>query len=304
MPAVSEVRARVGASMAIAVEGSEVAFPSYGAKPAVLPTLDVVRPGTRWIELFNRGDAAYTYKITADQPWVTIDAPSGSVSHTVRVNVGANWAQVSAGRSTASLRIEASTGEQITVSLPMSNVAPPKGFRGFIESDGHVAIEAPHFTRAVNQRDASWQPLPGFGRTVGAVTVFPVTAAERQPDNSAPRLEYDVYLTTTGEVQMTLDCAPSLDFQSGAGLRVAVAIDDAAPQILKLDTWNQQNWNQAVAEGIRRVTARQSVDRAGKHTVKIWMVTPGVVIERIVLNTGGLRPSYLGPPESVSLAAR
>jgi hypothetical protein len=83
-----------------------------------------------------------------------------------------------------------------------------------------------------------------------------------------------------------------------------VAIDDAAPQILKLDTWNQQNWNQAVAEGIRRVTARQSVDRAGKHTVKIWMVTPGVVIERIVLNTGGLRPSYLGPPESVSLAAR
>jgi hypothetical protein len=28
------------------------------------------------------------------------------------------------------------------------------------------------------------------------------------------------------------------------------------------------------------------------------MVTPGVVVERIIVDTGGLRPSYLGPPES------
>ncbi|MFL6575940.1 MAG: glycosyl hydrolase 115 family protein, partial [Povalibacter sp.] len=171
MPAVSDVRARTGASLAIAIEGNEVAFPSYGAKPAVLPPLDAITRGSRWIELFNRGDTAYTYKISADQPWIAIDAPTGSVTNTVRVKLSADWKQVPAGRSNVNLRVDANNGEQVTVSMPVVNDQAPKGFRGFIESDGHIAIEAPHFARVVNQRDASWKVLQGFGRTLGAVTV-------------------------------------------------------------------------------------------------------------------------------------
>jgi hypothetical protein len=37
----------------------------------------------------------------------------------------------------------------------------------------------------------------------------------------------------------------------------------------------------------------------GAHVLKIWMITPGVVLQRIVIDAGGVRESYLGPPESV-----
>ena len=307
MPAVSEVRPRSGASPAMAIEGNEIAWPSYGAKPAVLPPLDNVQHGTRWLELFNRGDASYTYTASADQPWVSIDASSGTVSDTVRLVLSADWAAAPVGNSTVAVRIEASTGEALTATLPITKSAegPAKGFKGHVESDRHVAIEAIHFTRAVNEGNVSWKVLPDFGRTAGGVTVFPVTAATRVPGPNTPRLEYDLYIASTGEVQVELHCAPSLDFQSGDGLRIAVSVDDAAPQVLKLDTWaTLQTWERSVAEGIRRVMSRHTIDKPGKHTLKVWLVTPGVVLERLIVDAGGVRPSYLGPPESKLVSGR
>jgi hypothetical protein len=300
-PALSEVRPRAGASMAIAVEGSEVAFPSLNSGTAKLPPLDPVGADTRRIEVFNRGDASFTYKLSADSS-VVVTPSSGTVADAAELNISADWNVAPTGQSTATVRIEASTGESQIVQVPLvkPTALPPRAFKGFVESDRHIAIEAPHFSRAIDEGGIAWRTLPDFGRTLGGITSFPVTAKNGESPNArSPHLEYDVWLFSTGELRVELQLAPSLDFQSGDGLRLAVSFDDASPQILRLATMaTKDNWDRAVADGVRRVISTHTIANSGHHVLKFWRVTPGVVLERIVIDAGGVRPSYLGPPES------
>lgn len=305
MPALTEVRPGVEPAMAIAIEGAETSWPSYGAGRAVLPALDALQQGTRWIEVFNRGRRSFTFKSTSSHPWVRVTPASGEVDEMMRLKVAVDWAAVPPGLTEAAITIEGPAGGPFTVHLPvLSPDVPAGGFDAFVVTDNHIAIEAPHFDRAVTDGEVAWKTLPDFGRTLGGVTVMPVTAAARQPGGNAPRLEYATYFHSEGEVEVELHCAPSLDFQSGDGLQVAVSFDDEPPQIMKLDTWaTLRTWEVAVGDGVRRISSRHTLNEPGRHILKIWMVTPGVVLERIVIDArpgapgrpGGVRPSYLGP---------
>jgi hypothetical protein len=129
------------------------------------------------------------------------------------------------------------------------------------------------------------------------MTVFPVTAASNT--SSEAELDYDVYLTDSGAFQMQAVLAPTLNFVPGRGLRFAVSVDDGPRTVVDaLEHNTEKDWEIAVSDGVKKVTIPLSNLIAGHHTVKIWMVDPGVVLERIVLSHGSLPPSYLGPPES------
>jgi xylan 1,4-beta-xylosidase len=88
-------------------------------------------------------------------------------------------------------------------------------------------------------------------------------------------------------------------------LRYALSFDGEEPQvvnILRNDTipdWKYPGgWMKAVAENIRTVTSCHTLESPGDHTLKFWMVDPGVVLQKLVIETAPLRRSYLGPPES------
>jgi hypothetical protein len=129
------------------------------------------------------------------------------------------------------------------------------------------------------------------------MTVFPVTATINMQSQAS--LQYRLYLYDAGSFTLQATLAPTLNFVPGRGLRFAVSIDDGPRTIVDALEHNAQaDWQQAVSDGVRKVSIPLSISNAGYHTLKVWMVDPGVVIERIVLAHGPLLPSYLGPPES------
>ncbi|WP_217494477.1 glycosyl hydrolase 115 family protein [Nibricoccus aquaticus] len=301
MPAVTEVQVGEAGRLAIAVEGDVAARPGNYPVSAVakLPELNAFKPGqTRWVEIFNRGAGRVAFTVETSEPWLRVMPASGELGPDVRVEVGANWSEVPAGERVARVLVKSADGQTLRVDVPVVK-RNATGVKGFVETDRQVAMEALNFSRAVSGGGVEWKTLEGFGRMAGGVRAFPVTAKAVVPGGDSARLEYDVHLFSTGDVKVELHCAPSLDFLPGQPLSVAVSFDDAAPQVVKLGTWTSDaTWEKAVAESVRRVLTTHRVERAGAHVLKIWCVTPGVVIERVVIDAGGVRPSYLGPRES------
>ena len=108
-----------------------------------------------------------------------------------------------------------------------------------------------------------------------------------------------MYLVHSGTVEVAAALAPTLNFVPGRGLRYALSFDDQAPQMVDaLATNSVADWSRAVEDSVREVKSRLSLTAPGYHTLKFWMVDPGVVLQKIVVDLGGVQPSYLGPPES------
>ena len=172
------------------------------------------------------------------------------------------------------------------------------------ENGTYVSIEAEHYSQAINAGPLSWQRLPDLGRTLGAVSTFPTTAAPTTaPGGGSPHLEYRLTLVQAGSVTVQAFLAPTLDFTNSTGLRYAVSLDEETPQIINLHTGMKPGesnliWEKAVASSIILRTSQHTVAAAGPHVLKFWRMDPGVVLEKLVVSQGEVPGSYLGPPEN------
>lgn len=298
MPPVSEVQAKAGADMGIAVEGSERAWPD--SEPFALPALDVHERRARYLDIFNRGKQPFGFTVRAVEPWLITSAARGTVRDSQRVTVDARWDDVPEGATQGTLVVSGPGGD-VTIRVPVHKPAGPVPGRGFVEAHGVVAIEAPHHARAIAPAGRQWLALPDHGRTLSGMTTLPADAPALAPADGM-RLEYDLHTYTTGSATVHVTLAPTLDFQPGRGLRYAVSIDDEAPQVVELHADKSlATWERRVADGAATFSTRHTLPRVGAHVLKFWAIDPGVVLHRLVLDLGGQRPSYLGPPESPRL---
>lgn len=192
------------------------------------------------------------------------------------------------------------------IARPAKRAEVPKTVSGTVfyqDQQRGISIEADHYTRAVNTNGISWKILPDHGRTGSAITPFPVTAIEQKPGGNAPHVEYEIYTYSADAFSINACFSPSLNFlASEEGLQYAISVDDETPQIISLNkedkTSDKGVWNKWVAESIIIKTSTHKIATPGKHTIKFWMVNPGVVLQKLVVDFGGLEKSYLGPEET------
>ncbi|KAA6319025.1 hypothetical protein EZS27_031035, partial [termite gut metagenome] len=180
-----------------------------------------------------------------------------------------------------------------TQTIPLTQTAPLPPI--FVENDGYVSIEAAHYARATNGTNTSWIVIPDLGKTLSGVTTTPVTIT---PDNDT-YLEYEIELSSTGEIKVEVLISPTLNFNANRGLRYAVSFDGGEEQIVNINKeYNQRQMERWQANSINSTVTTHTVSASGKHTLRFRTLDPGIVLQKILIDTGGLKPSYLGTSES------
>jgi hypothetical protein len=293
MPSVTQVQPNQAGSIGVATEGNT------GFR-LTLGQFDSVAQQTRTLTLFNRGLTPVSFSITTSHPWIVVSQGSGTVAEDdLPIKVHVDWSSAPAGASHGSITITPSGAAPMTVPLETLRIADVTRdtAKGFVESDGYIAMEAADTTSRTADSIAHWEELPGYGETHSAVTLFPVTVASSLSSNAS--LQYSIYIHESGSFSLQATLAPTLNFVPDRGLRFAVSVDDGPRTIIDALEHNaQSDWEQAVSDGVKKVTVPLAISSPGYHTLKVWAVDPGIVPERFVLYHGQLPPSYLGPPES------
>jgi hypothetical protein len=292
-----------GAAAGVAIEGATAAWPGEAA-PATLPPFDSINRQRHWFEVFSRGNVATTFTARATQPWIRLTTTGGSLAEDQRVFVEIDWALAPKDRAVGTVVVNAA-GTETAINVATLNLGKVDVRGAFVEDGGVVSIEPAHFDLNRAAGPNQWINVVDYGRTLSGMRAeAPAFAPSREPGRDSAVLEYHFYTTSSGTADVMAITAPTLNFVPDRGLRYGVSIDDEAPQIVTLvpKGYRAQNgnadWEKVVSDNARSSHSSHAVAKPGHHTLKVWMVDPAVVVQKLVIDLGGLKPSYLGPPES------
>ena len=175
------------------------------------------------------------------------------------------------------------------------------------------------------RKDEGWIFLPDLGRGKGCMGAKDVM---KEYPQGGPALEYEVELATP-QPSIAIGILPTQDILPARGLRLGVQLDDYPMQVIDarqgiVDTFGEYTkQNLAVSKVLKPLPSRNHLalsgwmngrplprrdevfdnirwlevplnDTPGKHTLKLVMIDPEIVVEQLVVNPDNHHYSYFG----------
>ena len=171
----------------------------------------------------------------------------------------------------------------------------------FVPSEGYVAMDAEHYFSVTDPQDAKWTLIPYMGRTRSGISLQPYTA-----DVNGGSVTYRFEVPAgIDEVEVHVITASTLAFQRKEGHRYSVGFEgQEAVEVNFNGELNEEPENvyrimyPTVARRLIDKTIKLKVDKAGVKSLVISPLDPGVVLQKVVVDLGGYKESYLFGKES------
>lgn len=297
--------------LALQVAGEDVT----GARAFhALPAFDNYLRRTYPVEIYNRGGGTLAWTAHASEPWVVLSKSAGKTADEERITVGIDWEKAPSGNAVPA-QIVFRAGEQsekVLVSL-FNPTAPSRAeLRGiYVENNGCVSIPAAGCHRVRGNDRIKITAVEDLGIEGPALQLGDPTAPlQIFRSRDVPCAEYDFYAFDAGSVDVYTYVLPTFPLHADRDFRIgentntdtkySVQIDDGA---LATPSSSHVEYSQVWFESVLRNCAVNKstlhIDKPGRHTLRIRVGDPGIVLQKIVLDFGGMKRSYLGPQSTL-----
>lgn len=291
--------------LALQVAGEDVT----GARAFhALPAFDNYLRRTYPVEIYNRGGGTLAWTAHASEPWVVLSKSAGKTADEERITVGIDWEKAPSGNAVPA-QIVFRAGEQsekVLVSL-FNPTAPSRAeLRGiYVENNGCVSIPAAGCHRVRENDRIKITAVEDLGIEGPALQLGDPTAPlQIFRSRDVPCAEYDFYAFDAGSVDVYTYVLPTFPLHADRDFRIgentntdtkySVQIDDGA---LATPSSSHVEYSQVWFESVLRNCAVNKstlhIDKPGRHTLRIRVGDPGIVLQKIVLDFGGMKRSYL-----------
>jgi hypothetical protein len=271
-----------------------------------LPSFDNLNKQQYFVDIFLSKNETIKWNAITSHNWIRLSKNSGILGSKqgmkqIRLWVDIDWNKFTKNETIAGSITFVSGDKKIVVNLQAVKLYKPElaGYKGFIENNGFVSMRAASFARQVIKPASQWKVIHDFGYTGSVLQTFPLSVKANtviDPD-SIKRfnsfVEYDFYTFSSAHPAVTIFTLPTHPLNNYYRLRYAVSIDDGPLTIADFKTFGRsEEWKQNVL----RNRAEKKIDlpnlNAGKHSLKIYCIDPGVIVDEIRIDLGGLIQSY------------
>ena len=269
----------------------------------VLPTFNRLSDKRYFIDVFLSAEETLNWT-SKTEPWIKLSQSSGTLTPQLgkrdqRIWVSIDWDKVNKKKGVISF---SANGQKLNVTVQVNTEVAKglDGFKGFVEDDGYITIPAAQFSRQNKGAGQHWALIDGLGHADQSVMAMPLQGV-KIPDLTSSGLslrnnayvEYDFFTLTAASPQLVVYTLPTHPVNNDYKMRYAIAVDGGPVQVVDFEVQGRsEEWKQNV---LRNAAVRQiNINRLnpGKHTLRIYMIDPGVILDRVLIDLGSLKSGY------------
>ncbi|MGQ1946287.1 glycosyl hydrolase 115 family protein [Geofilum sp. OHC36d9] len=244
---------------------------------------------THFVEVYNNSTTPLKWQASTSEKWIKINISEGETTTQERILVSIDWdiiptqkaegyILVSDGTTSTRIQVKASSFEKDLDNL-------------FVPNDGVISISPVDFQRKKENGNIKFQKIEGLGYTNSSLQL----GNAKYNSGMESFVEYDFYASKSGETTIYTYMLPLFAKDTFHSTRYGIQVDDMEITTQKNDV--KEYSHQWAANVIRNSAINKTkifLDKPGKHTLRIYSIDPGMIIQKIMIDFGGLKKSYLG----------
>ncbi|CAN5439679.1 glycosyl hydrolase 115 family protein [soil metagenome] len=280
------------------------------ANAMLLPAFDNIGKQRYFIDIFLSKNETIQWTAKVSDNSIRLSKNNGLLNATnnqQRIWVHIDWDKLTTNRNLTDTITFTVAGKQKMINLQMATINNPalENYTGFVEQNGFVDIHAANFTKQNTGSLNSWQLVDGIGYTDHSIQAVPLSlnsevfADTNTMTTNDAFVVYDFYSFSEATPIVSVFGLPTHPINNNYSVRYALSIDDGPLQIVDIKTTGRsEQWKQDVLSNRAERKIAMPFINPGEHTLKMYAIDPGVIIDEIRIDLGGLKQAYSVLPET------